>query len=293
MNAMTPFDEQTTLGLGAELGTADFQAIAAIMQDEARISLAPQKATLVRSRLARRLRDRGLSSYRDYIALVGHDPAERKIMIEALTTNHTHFFREGHHFDHLCNEVIPQLRARPVGQPIRIWSSASSSGEEVYSIAMCLLGKDSREAQWARSADIRLLATDLSSEMVEATRRAVYEISGAQAIPEPYRKLWTRSQGDKVTMADEARALVSAMQLNLFDRWPMQRQFDAIFCRNVMIYFDETAKAELETRLIAQLVPGGILYIGHSERLVGPERDIMIPCGQTIYRKPEKGERHQ
>lgn len=290
MNAMTPFEEQSTLGLGAELGTADFQAIAAIMQSEARIWLAPQKATLVRSRLARRLRDRGVSSYHEYIALVGHDLAERKIMIEALTTNHTHFFREGHHFDHLCSEVIPQLRARRNSQPIRIWSSASSSGEEVYSIAMCLLGKDSRDAQWTRSADIRLLATDLSSEMVEATRKAVYDASSAKAIPEPYRKLWTRALGEKLTMAEEARALVSAMQLNLFDRWPMQRQFDAIFCRNVMIYFDETAKAELESRLIEQLMPGGILYIGHSERLVGPQRDIMIPCGQTVYRKPEAGE---
>jgi chemotaxis protein methyltransferase CheR len=182
------------------------------------------------------------------------------------------------------------LRARPAGQPIRIWSSASSSGEEVYSIAMCLLGKDRREAQWTRSANIRLLATDLSSEMVEATRKAVYDTSSAEAIPQPYRKLWTHAQGDKIAMDEAARALVSAMQLNLFERWPMQRQFDAIFCRNVMIYFDETAKAELESRLFAQLVPGGILYIGHSERLVGPQRDIMIPCGQTIYRKPATGE---
>lgn len=291
MNALTPFDDASPLGLGAELGNADFRAIAAIMQAEARISLSPQKATLVRSRLARRLRIRELTSFGDYISLVGRDAAERKIMIEALTTNHTHFFREGHHFDHLRSDLIPALRARSSGQPVRIWSSASSSGEEVYSIAMCLLGKDNHEAQWARQGNVRLLATDISSEMVAATRKGIYDAEAAAAIPEPYRRLWTRNADGKVAMSEDARALVSALELNLFDRWPMQRQFDAIFCRNVMIYFDEVAKAELETRLIDQLVPGGILYIGHSERLVGPNRDIMIPCGQTIYRKPAVGER--
>jgi chemotaxis protein methyltransferase CheR len=288
MNALTAQDEFGGLTLGAELGAADFQVIAAMLLSEARISLAPQKATLVRSRLARRLRERGLTSYKAYIELVQRDAAERTIMVEALTTNHTHFFREDHHFDHLREEVIPLLRARPAGQPVRIWSSASSSGEEVYSIAMCLLGKDHREAQWAREGDVRLLATDISTEMVEATRKGVYSRQSAEAIPAAYAKLWTRTEGDMITIADEARALVSAMQLNLFDSWPMQRAFDAIFCRNVMIYFDESAKAELETRLIDQLVPGGTLYIGHSERLVGPGRDFMIPCGKTVYRKPEK-----
>ena len=290
MNAMTPFDDNAANAAGASLETRDFQDIAAILMSEARIALLPQKATLVRSRLARRLRDRGVMSYRAYIDLVRRDAAERRIMVEALTTNHTHFFREGHHFDHLRDHVMPQLRIAPPRRPIRIWSSASSSGEEVYSIAMCLLGRDSREAQWLSRADVRLLATDISSEMVEATRTAVYSEQAAQAVPEPYRKLWTRTSGGKVSMGEEARSLVSALELNLFDRWPMQRPFDVIFCRNVMIYFDEEAKAELESRMIAQLVPGGHLYIGHSERLVGPERDFMIPCGQTIYRKPLDGE---
>jgi chemotaxis protein methyltransferase CheR len=287
MNALSPSGEFGSFNIGANLEMSDFQSIAAILMEEARISLAPQKATLVRSRLARRLREKGLNSYRDYIDLVRRDTNERRLMVEALTTNHTHFFRESHHFDHLRDKLIPQLRSQSPAKPIRIWSSASSSGEEVYTIAMCLLGKDGREAQWAKSADLRLLATDISGEMVEATRKATYSIQNAEAIPEPYRKLWTREKGDQMVMADEARELVSAMELNLFDRWPMQRSFDAIFCRNVMIYFDEDAKIELETRLVDQLVPGGILYIGHSERLVGPARDFMIPCGQTIYRKPE------
>lgn len=290
MNAVAPTDEFGSLSLGAALEPKEFQAIAAIVHGEARIHLAPQKATLVRSRLARRLREHGLSSYREYVDMVRRDESERRIMIEALTTNHTHFFRESHHFDHLRDKLLPQLKALPAKQPIRIWSSASSSGEEVYTIAMCLLGRDKADAQWVRSADLRLLATDLSTEMVEATKVASYNAQSLGSIPEPYRKLWTRSQGDTFTMADEAKALVSAMPLNLFDRWPMRRQFDAIFCRNVMIYFQDDAKMELEMRLIDQLAPGGFLYIGHSERLLGPARDFMIPCGQTIYRKPLTGE---
>lgn len=287
MNALTPSSEFSGFGLGAELLPADFQAISALMFQESRVSLPPQKATLVRSRLARRLRDKGLTSYASYIDLVRRDEEERKAMVEALTTNHTHFFREDHHFDHLREKLIPQLKALPTGQPIRIWSSACSSGEEVYTIAMCLLGTDNREANWVRGRDIRLLATDISSEMVAATRAATYTLQSADAIPAPYRKAWMRGQGGMAVMSDEVRALVSAMELNLFDRWPMRRKFDAIFCRNVMIYFDDETKAELEMRLIDQLAAGGILYIGHSERLVGPARDIMVPCGQTIYRKPD------
>lgn len=287
MNALSSPDEFGALGLGASLGDVDFRAIAQIMMVEARISLPPQKATLVRSRLARRLRDRGLTSFADYIALVERDTAERRAMVEALTTNHTHFFREVHHFDHLREKLVPEWRGLDSHRPIRIWSSASSSGEEAYTIAMCLLGTDNREAQWARGSDIRILATDISTEMVEATRAASYTPQAADSIPAPYRKLWTHEHNGLVAMAEEPRAMVSALQLNLFDHWPMKRSFDAIFCRNVMIYFDDDAKIELETRLIDQLAPGGILYIGHSERLIGPARDVMVPCGQTIYRKPE------
>ncbi len=286
MNQIPSFDQAGILG-GAELSTADFQTIAAILHKEARISLAPQKATLVRSRLSRRLRERGLKTFGEYIALISRDGEERRTMIEALTTNHTHFFREKHHFDHLVNELVPQWRARASRDPIRIWSSASSSGEEVYSIAMSMLGRDLREAQWSKQAQVRLLATDISSGMVAAVRAATYQKASLDQIPQPYRKLWTRDHAAGFIMAEEARDLVQPTQLNLFDPWPMHHMFDAIFCRNVMIYFNEDAKAELETRLVRQLVPGGTLYIGHSERLVGPARDYMIPCGHTIYRKPE------
>ena len=286
MNQFTPVDRDSLWGV-ASLSDGEFREIAAMLHQEARISLTPQKATLVRSRLSRRLREQGLKSFSDYIALVRRDLAERRQMIELLTTNHTHFFREQHHFNHLHKEMVPFWRGRSAREPVRIWSAARSSGEEVYTIAMTLLGQDLREAQWVRSAGLQLFATDISEEMVKAVRKAEYPKGHLEQIPQPYRKLWTRDAKDGFAIAPEAGNLVTASQLNLFERWPWRHTFEAIFCRNVMIYFNEEAKTELEMRLVAQLAPGGALYIGHSERLLSKAKDFMIPCGHTMYRKPE------
>lgn len=269
----------------AELPPKAFAKIAEIVRQEARIELPPSKITLVHSRLARRVRDRKLASFGDYVALVQTDPQERAAMIVALTTNHTHFFRENHHFDHFRETVLPRLRQRARSQPVRIWSAGCSSGEEVYSIAMCLLGPDRTSAAWLRQGDVRLLATDLSPPMVEATNRAVYSAAGIEPVPEAYRRQWLKPDGADYAIAPEARELVTARVLNLFGPWPMKKQYDVIFCRNVMIYFDDQAKAELEARFVEMLVPGGYLYVGHSERLIGSAASRMTPCGQTIYVK--------
>lgn len=271
----------------AELGLAEFQAIAAMMMHEARIKLTDAKMTLVHARLSRRLREHGLPSFRDYVKLVREDPVERAAMVTALTTNHTHFFREVHHFDHLRETVLPGLRERARRGPVRIWSAGCSSGEEVYTIAMCLLGTERSGAGWLKSGDVRLLATDIAPPMVAATARGVYPAAAAAAIPDVYRRLWMQETPAGLAMVDEARSLVTARVLNLFGDWPMRQLYDVIFCRNVMIYFDDDAKRELEQRLVAQLAPGGTLYIGHSERLVGPAQTGMEPVGQTTYRKRE------
>jgi chemotaxis protein methyltransferase CheR len=269
-----------------ELGRSDFAAIAAIMQAEARISLLPAKITLVQSRLSRRLRTQGLESFHAYVEHIRRDPVERAAMIVALTTNHTHFFRENHHFDHLRATVLPQLQANAgAGRPVRIWSAGCSTGEEVYSIAMCLLGPTRASASWLRNADVRLLATDLAPHVVDSTRRGVYAAATVEPVPSDSRATWMRADGADFVMADEARQLVTAQVLNLFESWPMRRAYDVIFCRNVMIYFDDAAKAELEARLVDMLVPGGYLYIGHSERLAGAAAAATAPCGQTIYTK--------
>jgi chemotaxis protein methyltransferase CheR len=269
----------------AQLSPRDLEAVAAIMHSDARIEISPAKSTLVQSRLARRLREHGLERFSDYVALVQRDPEERHAMVVALTTNHTHFFREPHHFDHFRSTVMPALQRKQ--GPIRIWSAGCSSGEEVYTIAMCLLGPDRTSAAWLRSADVRLLATDIAPHVVASVERGFYSADIAAAVPEPYRSTWMRPSADGMVMADEARQLVTARVLNLFEPWPLKAAYDIIFCRNVMIYFGDPAKEELEQRFVNQLAHGGHLYIGHSERLIGPAAARMRSCGHTIYQKPE------
>jgi chemotaxis protein methyltransferase CheR len=270
---------------GAELGSSEFAAIAAIMQSDARIHLAPGKVTLVQSRLNRRVRNHGLQTFKDYLKLVHSDPEERRAMVVALTTNHTHFFREGHHFEHLRQTALPWLQCQAESKAVRIWSAGCSSGEEVYSVAMCLRGPDRGSAAWLDRADVKLLATDLSPIVVETARRGVYSASAVEPIPAPFRASWLRPEGADFAVADDIRRMVTARVLNLFDAWPMKQKYDVIFCRNVMIYFDDEAKAELEARFVDLLVPGGYLYIGHSERLTGAAAARMKPAGHTIYVK--------
>ena len=288
---MTTAVLSTDMAVGdtGDLGSAEFAVVAGIMQSDARIALTEAKKTLVHSRLSRRLRERGLASFRDYVRLVQSDPAERHAMVVSLTTNHTHFFREAHHFDHLRGTAMPWLQERARVQPVRIWSAGCSSGEEVYTIAMCLLGQDRSASAWLRNADVKLLATDLSPPVVETARAGVYPAATVEPVPAPYRAAWMRQLGEDYQMADEARALVTARVLNLFGPWPMRRQYDVIFCRNVMIYFDDPAKEELEKRFVDLLAPGGFLYIGHSERLIGPSAARMQGVGHTIYHKPAGG----
>lgn len=279
----------STFDAGAEqLAPAEFSRIAAIMQSDARIALSPAKTTLVCSRLGRRLRACGLNSFRDYLAFVDSNAEERAAMVVALTTNHTHFFRENHHFEHFRETVVPELRARAeAGHSVRIWSAGCSSGEEVYSIAMCLLGERQADGRWVSERDVKILATDIAPHVVAATRRAVYSQATVEPIPAAYRREWLRPDGEDFAIAADLRQHVTARELNLFGEWPMRHQYDVIFCRNVMIYFDDAAKEELERRFAQILRPGGYLYIGHSERLIGEAGALFSNCGQTIYRKSE------
>ncbi|MET3827922.1 chemotaxis protein methyltransferase CheR [Sphingomonas sp. PvP055] len=280
--AAAPIEVGTTDGLPV-LGDAEFTALARIMQSDARIHLPIAKKSLVHSRLARRVRENKLDSFQAYVALIERDPEERRRMVTALTTNHTHFFRENHHFEHFRETVLPRLRARAANRPVRIWSAGCSSGEEVHSIAMTLLGDSPSEARWMQGRDVRLLATDISPPVVAAASRGWYSDTTVEPIPAAYRKAWLVPDDGGFRVSDTARRLITARVLNLFEPWPMRQQYDAIFCRNVMIYFDDTAKAELEARLVDLLAPDGFLYIGHSERLIGSAAERMRACGQTIY----------
>jgi chemotaxis protein methyltransferase CheR len=264
----------------------DFRKIAAMVHGDAGIALHETKATLVYSRLAKRLRALGLASFQDYCALVAASDGvdERQRMLAALTTNVTRFYREPHHFDHLRDKVLPPLlSAARAGGKIRIWSAACSSGQEPYSAAMIILSA----APDAASLDIKILATDIDPNMVAEARQGIYAPSLLTGIPDEHRRRWTAPSAHRpgsVQIAEEARALITFNELNLIGDWPMKGRFDAIFCRNVAIYFDDDTQARLWSRFAPMLKVGGHLYIGHSERVAGPAASAFEPDGITTYR---------
>jgi chemotaxis protein methyltransferase CheR len=269
---------------GEFLFTADdFRTIAATLHAAAGIALSETKATLVYSRLAKRLRALGLESFRQYCALVtGQDGLdERQQMIVALTTNVTRFFREPHHFEHLREKVLPPLLAGAKrGAPVRIWSAGCSNGQEAYSIALTILSLMPEAAD----LDVRILATDIDTQMLAEGRAGVYSSQVVSAVPDALRARWfERGGGDRWRANEAMRRLVTFNELNLIGEWPMRRQFDAIFCRNVVIYFEEETQAQVFNRFVPLLSAEGRLYIGHSERVCGLAAERFATDGVTTY----------
>lgn len=265
---------------------ADFEAVSRIIHDIAGIVLPPGKATLVYSRLAPLVRESGRQTFSHYVDHILRDEAELRRVVNALTTNHTFFYRESHHFEHLANHVRAGLLARArAGKPVRIWSAGCSSGEELYSLAMTLLGPDKREARAFLDGDVVILATDLADHAVTAAKAARYPKECLKDVPAALRQAWVKAADGEAEIAADLRAMIRVRRLNLLGPWPMRRRFDIIFCRNVMIYFDQPTKDRLIARFADQLLPGGHLYIGHSERVGGPAQQAMSLVGNTIYRK--------
>ncbi|MGA0605884.1 CheR family methyltransferase [Phenylobacterium sp. VNQ135] len=265
----------------------DFRRIAAILHESAGIALSESKATLVYSRLAKRLRSLGLESFREYCALVAdaRNVDERQRMIAALTTNVTRFFREPHHFDHLKTQLGPLLEAARRGGAVRIWSAGCSSGEEPYSIALTILSL----APDAADLDVRILATDIDTNVLAHARAGTYGSSSMLQIPGDLRGRWFEKDGDRWTATDPLRRMIVFNELNLMGEWPMKRRFDAIFCRNVVIYFEEATQARVFSRFLPLMSPTARLYIGHSERVCGPAAASLETDGVTIYRLKEAG----
>lgn len=250
--------------------TEDFNSIARMLYDDAGIALSDSKASLVYSRLAKRLRVLGLENFREYCRLVAGSEgvSERQNMLAALTTNVTRFFREPHHFEHLRTKVIPLLIAfaRQRGR-VRFWSAGCSTGQEPYSIALTILEAMPDAAQY----DIRVLASDIDPNVVATGRAAVYSQEAVQPVPAALRDRWMVRVRDGAREAwgagEEMRRIVAFRELNLMGHWPMKGRFHAIFCRNVVIYFDEETQARMWSRFAPLLEPGGRLYVGHSERV--------------------------
>jgi chemotaxis protein methyltransferase CheR len=266
---------------GYRLLDSEFTQFQGLLYRLAGISLSPAKKALVCGRLAKRIKHHRLDSYGEYFQLLtsGREPQELQIAIDLLTTNETYFFREPKHFEFLRSRVIP---ARRPGSTFRVWSAACSSGEEPYSIAM-LLADCLREAPW------EIVASDISTRVLERARSAHYAMERAEHIPQEYLRTFClkgvgRQEG--TFMIDKRlRSKIDFRQVNLNEQLPRLGEFDVIFLRNVMIYFDLETKRKVVQRLMAALKPGGHLLIGHSESLNGVNDELPV-VAPSIYRKP-------
>ena len=266
------------------MNTADFAFIAQFLKDRSGLIITQDKMYLLETRLSSILRDNGLASLTALVELLRQPGATavKDQVVDAMTTNETSFFRDNHPFDTLRKSIIPGLiERRAATRSLRIWSAACSTGQEPYSLAMMLKDSFPILGGWK----VEIVATDLSPTVIEHARAATYPAAATAAVPRPLASAWIATRDGQSTIDPLCAGIVQYRQLNLMGDWPIRGTFDVIFCRNVMIYFDEPTKARLQERLVDKLVPGGHFYIGHSERLIGTAAERCRPIGQTIYRK--------
>lgn len=248
-----------------DLNQQQFAKISTLVYRTAGINLKQGKEALVRARLMKRLRALGIERVEDYFDHIESAEGSLEIgqLIDVMTTNKTSFFREMDHFVFLREQVLPKLPH----QRLRFWSSACSSGEEPYSLAILL----QEHLPDLKHRDVRILATDLSRRMLEKARQAVYPRAVIDELPSPqYARYFTtaaRGRTENCRVAGPATELVRLAQLNLMEPWPMKGPFQVVFCRNVMIYFDRSTQEELINRFWELIEPGGYLFVGHSEGL--------------------------
>ncbi len=259
--------------------TEDFHQIRNLIYRVAGISLAPSKKDLVYSRLARRLRARRVDSFSEYIRLlVSGDLLEREEFINALTTNMTSFFREAHHFPILSKH----LATLPKTNSISIWTCASSSGEEPYSIAMTVVDHFK-----TFNAPVRILATDIDTNVLEKARRGVYPLDQLKKLsPDQLKRYFLKGEGNNAGFArvkPELQQMITFRRFNLLDtQWSIREKFDFIFCRNVMIYFDKSTQYEILKKMQPCMQPHGLFFAGHSESF-HHAADLFKVCGKTVY----------
>jgi len=293
MGARDPLSDCSSLpALGTEvrnyeLTDRDFDRVRRLIFDLAGIDLNPSKQNMVYSRLARRLRARGMDSFSEYLdgleGGAGFAAHERQEFVNSLTTNLTSFFREGHHFPVLAEF----LRTAPANRPVRIWCAAASTGEEPYSIAMTAV------ETLGQGTSARILASDIDTQVLAAASRGVYRDQVAHACGEQrLRRFFQRGIGANEGMArvrPELGRLVEFGQLNLLEAdWPLLQRFgplvDAVFCRNVMIYFNRATQRSVLQRIAESLRPGGLLFAGHSENFTDC-REWFVLRGKTVYER--------
>ncbi len=261
----------------AEMGDDEFNRFSELIQEEFGIKMPPTKRILLQSRFQKRLRALGMHSYKEYCDYVFSESGrekERTNLIDVVTTNTTHFFREPKHWDIMNKTVLPDLWRRGIGrgQPLKMWSAGCSSGEEPYTLAMVL-----SEWQNAHSGfDFSILATDISTEILQKAKRAIYSIDKADEIPMEMKKRYLLKSKKKPLIKIDAalRQKVTFQRLNFMENFSLQNPQDIIFCRNVVIYFDRDTQVVLFNKFCRNLKSGGYLFIGHSESLSGMDLPI-------------------
>ncbi|MBX9849695.1 MAG: chemotaxis protein CheR [Rhodocyclaceae bacterium] len=257
---------------------ADFERVRRLIYGHAGISLSPLKREMVYSRLARRLRALGYERFEAYLDhLEGEGSAEREAFVNALTTNLTAFFRESHHFDILREHML-----KSTSRPFRIWCAAASTGEEPYSLAITAC-----EAFDTLQPPVLIVASDIDTSVLNTARSGVYPMDRVERLePERLRRYFLRGTGSRsgyVRVRPELQGLLEFQRINLLDpAWPLHGTFDAIFCRNVMIYFDKTTQYAVLQRFKPYLLPQGLFYAGHSESFLNAS-DLFRSIGRTVY----------
>lgn len=272
------------------LDDKEFALFQAFIYERAGIYLPPVKQPLLSGRLSKRIRQLALPTFRAYFERLRDDPEETQIMLDAITTNETHFFREPRHFDFLERVAYPLWKRKAEqGQrkrQLRFWSTACSSGEEAYSLSMSLLEHFPAESGW----QLNILASDISREMLTRARDGVWPIRRAEEIPDALLKRYMLkgigSQASKMKAGTEVRQNIQFEQINLNDpHYPVERGLDAIFCRNVLIYFDQASRSRVVNTLLDYLAPDGYLFLGHAESLTGMNNRVrsLAPAIYTFH----------
>ena len=275
----------STIPSAVEISDAEFDAITAIAVREAGLAIPKSKKSLVQSRIARRFRSLKISNCQDYLALLADSPDETRELISVLTTNVSSFFREAHHFEFLRQTIIPRLRETLAkGQPARIWSAGCSSGQEPYSIAIEIAKAFPDAAQ----QDLLILASDIDPKILDKARSGIYQPQDLEAVsPDDRHRFFTATEdgSEGARVSDELKRLIRFRELNLHGEWPIKARFDVIFCRNVVIYFDDDHQKQLWPRFRERLTDSGWLILGHSERIQETEASGFTSAGVTVYQR--------
>lgn len=260
--------------------------ISTLVYEKSGIALRDSKRALVIARLQKRLRHQGFTSFTDYLNYVERDRsgAELTAVLDAITTNHTSFFREIDHFHFLANRIVPMLLSKPGARPITGWSAACSSGEEVYSIAVTLLDR----VPTVQHGRIRLVASDLSTAAIRTARSGIYPFDRVAQLPRiTLQRHFERGLGEQeglVRVKAQVRSLVEFRRLNLIEIQNLAATFDFIFCRNAMIYFDRESRQRVVSMLERRLAPDGYLFVSHSEGLSEIDHRLRW-CAPGVYRR--------